>query len=121
MRGVTDLLMNMARLDAVDIAPDVQRTPDAATAVVGGVEIYVPGVIDTTKERDRLTKQRDQLRGRIAGSQRKLANEQFLSKASPEVVQKERDRLTACEAEMNNVETAPGGPDVAPAIGQAMQ
>ena len=106
LRGVTDLLVNMARLDAVDIAPDMQRSPDAATAVVGGVEVYVPGVIDTTKERDRLTKQRDQLRGRIAGSQRKLANEQFLSKASPEVVQKERDRLAACEAEMNNVEAA---------------
>ena len=42
----------------------------------------------------------------MAGSQRKLANEQFLSKASPEVVQKERDRLAACEEEMNNVETA---------------
>ena len=106
LRGVTDLLMNMARLDAVDISPDIQRTPDAATAVVGGVEVYVPGVIDMTKERDRLTKQRDQLRGRIAGSQRKLANEQFLSKASPEVVQKERDRLATCEEQMNNVETA---------------
>ena len=106
LRGVTDLLVNMARLDAAHVASDVQRTPDAATAVVGGVEIYVPGVIDTTKERDRLTKQRDQLLGRITGSQRKLANEQFLNKASPEVVQKERDRLAACEAELNNVETA---------------
>ena len=106
LRGVTDLLMNMARLDAVDIGPDVQRTPDAATAVVGGLEVYIPDVIDIAKERDRLTKQRDQLLGRMAGSQKKLANEQFLSKASAEVVQKERDRLAACEAEMNNVETA---------------
>ena len=106
LRGVTGLLANMARLEAVDIGPDMQRTPDAATAVVGGVEVYVPGVIDVEKERDRLTRQRDQLLGRMAGSQRKLANEQFLNKASPEVVQKERDRLAACEEEMNNVETA---------------
>ena len=106
LRGVTDLLTNMARLDAVEIGPDMQRTPDAATAVVGGVEVYVPGVIDVAKERDRLTRQRDQLLGRMAVSQRKLANEQFLNKASPQVVQKERDRLAACEEEMNKVETA---------------
>ena len=106
LRGVTDLLVNLARLDAVAIGPEIQRTPDAATAVVGGVEVYVPGVIDVAKERERLTMQRDQLLGRMAGSQRKLANEQFLNKASPEVVQKERDRLAACEEEMNNVETA---------------
>ena len=106
LRGVTDLLANMARLETVEIGPDVQRTADAATAVVGGVEVYMPGVIDIEKERDRLTRQRDQLLGRMAGSQRKLANEQFLNKASPEVVQKERDRLAACEEEMNTVETA---------------
>ena len=106
LRGVTDLLGNMARLDAVEIGPDMQRTPDAATAVVGGVEVYVPDVIDGAKERDRLTRQRDQLLGRMAVSQRKLANEQFLNKASPQVVQKERDRLAACEEEMNKVETA---------------
>ena len=106
LRDVTGLLANMARLDAVEIGPDMQRTPDSATAVVGGVEVYIPGVIDVAKERDRLTRQRDQLLGRMAGSQRKLANEQFLNKASPEVVQKERDRLAACEEEMNNVETA---------------
>ena len=106
LQGVTGLLMNMARLDAVDVGPDVRRTPDSATAVVGGVEVYIPGVVDVTKERDRLTRQRDQLLGRMSGSQRKLANEQFLSKASPEVVQKERDRLAACEEEMNNVQAA---------------
>jgi valyl-tRNA synthetase len=82
----------------------MQRSPDAATAVVGQVEVYIPGVIDVDKERARLAKQREQLLGRLEGSRRKLANADFLRKASAEVVQKERDRLAECEAQVENVE-----------------
>jgi valyl-tRNA synthetase len=103
LRTLTDLLVTMASLESVDIAPDLQRSPDAATAVVGPIEVYIPGVIDITKERARLAKQREQLLDRIAGSQRKLANADFLRKASPDVVQKERDRLTECETQLENV------------------
>ncbi|MEE8301252.1 MAG: valine--tRNA ligase, partial [Candidatus Tectomicrobia bacterium] len=106
LRAGAELLMTMATLESVTVASDAQRSPDAATAVVGAVEIYIPGVIDTDKERARLSKQREQLLKRIAGSCRKLENENFLHKASPEVVQKERQRLTESEAEMDNVEAA---------------
>jgi valyl-tRNA synthetase len=99
-----NLLTTMAGLESVEIAPDAQRSPDAATAVVGQIEVYIPGVIDMDKERARLTKQREQLLGRLEGSRRKLANADFLNKASSEVVQKERDRLAECEAQVENVE-----------------
>jgi valyl-tRNA synthetase len=100
------LLQTMAGLESIEIAPELQRSPDAATAVVGAVEVYIPGVIDPEKERGRLTKQREQLLKKVEGSRRKLSNDNFLSKASPEVVQKERDRLAESEAEMDNVEAA---------------
>jgi len=51
-----------------------------------------------------LLKQREQLHARLDGSHRKLANANFLQKATPEVVQKERDRVAECEAELENVE-----------------
>jgi valyl-tRNA synthetase len=104
LRAWTNLLTTMAALESVEIAPDMQRSPDAATAVVGQVEVYIPGVIDVAKERARLTKQREQLLGRLEGSRRKLANTDFLRKASAEVVQKERDRLAECESQIENVE-----------------
>lgn len=104
LQAATPLLTTMAGLNAVTIAADLQRSPDAATAVVGGIDIYVPGVIDISKEKARLTKQREQLQGRIEGSRRKLANDNFLSKASPEVVQKERERLSESETELEKVE-----------------
>ena len=104
LRAWTDLLVTMAGLESVAIAPDMQRSPDAATVVVGSVEVSIPGVIDIAKERTRLTKQHEQLLSRVEGSRRKLANVDFLRKASAEVVQKERDRLAESEAQIENVE-----------------
>jgi valyl-tRNA synthetase len=104
LRAASELLATMASLESVEVAPDLRRSPDAAMAVVGPVEVYLPGVIDVAKERARLTKQRDQLLERLALAQRKLANEGFLRKASPDVVQKERDRLAEFAAQLANVE-----------------
>jgi valyl-tRNA synthetase len=104
LRAWTDLLVTMAGLESVAIAPDMQRSPDAATLVVGPVEVSIPGIIDLDKERARLTKQREQLLSRVEGSRRKLANADFLRKASAEVVQKERDRLAENEAQIETVE-----------------
>jgi valyl-tRNA synthetase len=106
LRTGTELLKTMAGLEALEIGADIQRSPDAATAVVGALEIYIPGVIDPERERNRLAKQQQELQKRIEGSRRKLGNEKFLSKANPDVVQKERDRLAESEAQMVNVEAA---------------
>jgi len=100
------LLKTMAGLESLEIGAGIQRSPDAATAVVGSLEVYIPGVIDSEKERARLAKQQLDLQKRIDGSRRKLGNDKFLSKASPDVVQKERDRLAESEAQMENVEAA---------------
>jgi valyl-tRNA synthetase len=96
--------MTMAGLESVTIAPDMQRSPDAATVVVGSVEVSIPGSIDVDKEKARLMKQHEQLLSRVEGSRRKLANVDFLRKASAEVVQKERDRLAENEAQIEHVE-----------------
>ncbi|HEY5870850.1 MAG TPA: class I tRNA ligase family protein, partial [Candidatus Tectomicrobia bacterium] len=104
LRAWTDLLVTMAGLESVAIAPDLQRSPDAATVVVGPVEVSIPGVVDVDKEKARLTKQHAQLLSRVEGSRRKLANTDFLRKASTEVVQKERDRLAEGEAQIEHVE-----------------
>lgn len=99
-----DLLTNIAGLESLDISADVQRASDAATAVVGEIEIFVSGVVDLEKEKARLAKQRDQLQKRVEGAGRKLSNENFLQKANPEVVERERARLGELETELKVVE-----------------
>ncbi len=62
-----------------------------------GVEIFLPleGVIDLGEERARLGAEIERLAGQLAASQRKLANEAFVSRAPAEVVDKERGKAAA--------------------------
>ena len=67
--------------------------------LAGPVEIYLPlaGMLDLGKELARLERDTAATEGEIARVQGRLANEAFVSRARPEVVQKERDRLAELE------------------------
>ena len=104
LQRLTPHLRNAARLETVDVAADASRPADTAVAVVGDVEIFVAGVVDVEKERSRLIRQRDQLAGRLEGARKKLQNENFLTKAKADVVERERERMQALEAELSTLE-----------------
>ena len=63
--------------------------------MVRGVELWVPlaGLIDIDAERQRLVREADKIAGDLEGTKKKLMNQDFLAKAKPEVVQRERDLL----------------------------
>jgi valyl-tRNA synthetase len=93
-----DILVSLARLDAdkLHIARTLEAKPTQALAlVVGGVEIYLPlaGMVDLEKERQRLTAEIEEITRGIAGSEKLLANEDFLAKAPAQVVERERSKL----------------------------
>ena len=73
---------------------------DAASIVVSDVTVYLPlaGMIDIEAEVGRLSKDLERLSQQIEKTHNMLANEQFVSRARPEVVQRERDRLVELEA-----------------------
>jgi len=83
----------MAAAEPITIlAMDGEKPENAMTAVVSGVEIYMPlkGLIDVEKETARLNKELaglDKELARIAG---KLSNEGFVAKAPVEVIEKEK-------------------------------
>jgi valyl-tRNA synthetase len=85
----------LARVDRWTLGPDVARPGLAAAAVARGLEIWVPlaGLIDVAAERVRLSKEADRVHGDLESTKKKLMNQDFLAKAKPEVVQRERDRL----------------------------
>lgn len=68
------------------------KPENAMTAIVSGVEIYLPlrGLIDVEKETARLGKELDGLEKEIARIAGKLANAGFVAKAPPEVIEKEK-------------------------------
>ncbi len=92
------LICANARLSSIKLADAIP--PAAAQVVAGEATVFLPmeGVIDLGKEKDRLKKEIARLEGEIAGIVKKLANESFVAKAPPEVVEENRDRQAAAEA-----------------------
>ncbi|MEM1347191.1 MAG: valine--tRNA ligase [Myxococcota bacterium] len=96
-------VLKLAKIHALEVvAPG--ETPDigpCATSVFGGVHVQIPlkGLIDVAAERDRLRKEIDRVDGDLAHVSKKLGNPKFVERAPDHVVQKDRDKLAAFDAE----------------------
>jgi valyl-tRNA synthetase len=89
----------LAKVKSLRVLEKVRKPPYSAFAVVRNVEIYIP--MDRSKmeeEGKRLEKEISKIEKEIAFVGRKLSNEQFLSKAPPDVVQEEREKAAQYEA-----------------------
>jgi valyl-tRNA synthetase len=77
----------------------MQKPAQSMSLLAGPVEIYLPlaGMLDIGKELERLNKEITLAQQEITRIQGKLANEAFVTRAKPEVVEKEREKLAAQE------------------------
>jgi valyl-tRNA synthetase len=78
-----DYISTLARLDALSLGEDMAKPSGAATAVVAGIEIYIPlaDIIDINKERLRLEKEIAKLGEELKKVEVKLNNKEFMHKA----------------------------------------
>ena len=101
------LIEFLARTEKPQVYAQLEQKPEQSISQLAGpVEIYLPlaGMIDTGKELERLDKEIAQARQEIARLQGKLANESFVTRAKPEVVEKEREKLAAQEERIEKLE-----------------
>ena len=91
------LLINLARLNAITIQKPSIRPKSAATVIIGDHTLYVAleGVIDFEKETARLEKEIQKIDNDLIGASKKLSNEDFLSKAPQNVVEKVKEKHSA--------------------------
>ena len=95
------LLKSQARLAEVTVREEAGDPPAGAAAVAtGGVSCYVLDIIDREAEIARLTKQAKKLSAGIAALEAKLANESFLQKAPPDLVERARRRLESLNRDL---------------------
>jgi valyl-tRNA synthetase len=87
-------LQKLLRLDQMTIGMALAKPGYSASSVVNGQEIFIPlkGLIDTGVERDRLQKEIDRLEGQLRGVLAKLNNQNFVGKAAPDVIEKEKNK-----------------------------
>ena len=80
----------------------------AAQLVLDEATVVIPlgGLIDFDVERTRLQKERAKVEKDAEGTRRKLENADFVARAKPEVVEENRDRLAAAEADLIRLDAA---------------
>ncbi|NTU47874.1 MAG: valine--tRNA ligase, partial [Syntrophobacteraceae bacterium] len=90
------LIRDLAKVSRLLIAEAAEpaRPRIAAKMVVGKVEVYVllKGVVDFASESKRIEKELAKLEKEFSITQKKLSNEDYLQKAPPEVIEKEREK-----------------------------
>jgi len=96
-------IRKLARVAKIEI--EEARPPFAASAVVQGIDIYVPlaDLIDVEMERNRLQKEINRLQGQLEGLNKKLANQKFISRAPQEVVDKEKQKKQDWETDLKKL------------------
>ncbi|HYL43674.1 MAG TPA: valine--tRNA ligase [Ktedonobacteraceae bacterium] len=94
------LIEFLARTEKPQLYIELEQKPEQSMSLLAGsVEIYLPlvGLLDIGKELARLDKELAQAEQEVVRLQGKLANEAFVAKARPEVVEKEREKLASQE------------------------
>jgi valyl-tRNA synthetase len=81
---------------------------ESAQVVLDEATVVLPlaGLIDVAAECKRLASGRDKARVEAGKVAQKLANADFVSRAKPEVVEENRERLAAFQAEAARLEAA---------------
>jgi valyl-tRNA synthetase len=98
------LLCQIANLKEFSASLSASKPKNAAAAIAGQMQIYVHDAIDLVAERKRLTKQKEQIEGGKKGVEAKLANENFIARAKPEVVAQTKEKLTEYTEQLKAVE-----------------
>ncbi|MBN2413664.1 valine--tRNA ligase [candidate division KSB1 bacterium] len=88
------------------ISWDGERPELTASAVVQGIDIYMPlaELIDIEVEKNRLQKEVTRLENQLNGLQKKLMNQDFVSRAPKEVIEKEKQKKANWETNLTKLQ-----------------
>ena len=98
------LIQKQAFIESLTIETGLEKPDNAAAIVIGDIQIYVHDAVDKEAERNRLEKQKDFIEKGIKPLAGKLGNENFTSRAKPEVVEQSRQKLKELQDQLAAVE-----------------
>jgi valyl-tRNA synthetase len=99
----SDLLKTFAVISELKIAADMQKPDNAASTVLGDIEVYLHDLVNADEEKERLGKLITDAEKQVAGLQGRLANPSYADKAPAHLVQQTRDQLTAKQTELESL------------------
>ena len=98
-------IKRLAKIETLEIASGLAKPPHAVTALSGSFNIYIPvdGVIDLEKERARIARETEKLTADLAAADARLQNENFVSHAPKDEVEKITLRKADAESRINRL------------------
>lgn len=100
-------ITSVAHINHLEVEAAVEKPEAAISVALGDMEVFVAlgGLVDLEAEKKRLTKQLEAAHKELEGTERTLANEGFVTKASPAVVEKKRARAEELRATITQLES----------------
>ncbi|MHC5084321.1 MAG: hypothetical protein ACYSOV_01825, partial [Planctomycetota bacterium] len=98
------LIQKQAFVESLIVETEVEIPDNAAAILIDEVQIYVHDAVDKEAERKRLEKQKEFVEKGIKPLAGKLSNENFTSRAKPEVVAQSRQKLTELTDQLAAIE-----------------
>ena len=89
----------------IQFDPNIEKPKASASALVKGIEIFIPleGLIDLEKERERIQKNIKKAEGFLRSVEGKLSNEKFVENAPDAVVEKERQKKADAQSDIQKL------------------
>ena len=87
-------MKSLAGVETFDAGIDMPKPAHAAVFVAGDMTVFVPleGLVDFGAERQRIAAELAKAQEDLSRLTKKLANEGFLAKAAPEIIEKDRTK-----------------------------
>ncbi len=106
LKDNAEVIRALARIETLTIVAKGEKPKDAASAMVGGVEIHLPlsGMVDPAKEKARLEKEKQNLEGFVKSLEAKLGNPGYTEKAPKDVVDKTKQMLEEKRQELAKID-----------------
>jgi valyl-tRNA synthetase len=99
-----NLIRQLANVKEFKSGIDLIKPVNAAVAITDSTEVYVHDAVDVEAERAKLEKQKEQVENAKKAVEAKLGNENFITKAKPEVVAQARDKLAELTEQLKTVD-----------------
>jgi valyl-tRNA synthetase len=87
-------IMELARLEDLEVGPSVVKPKVSASSILSDAEVILPleGLMDFGEEKKRLEKELKKVEKEIIFLSKKLSNPNFVDKAPPDVIEKDRQK-----------------------------
>jgi len=98
-----ELIELLATCQIEDVRAQMSAVPNSTHVTAAGCDLYLEGLVDPAAEKQLRAKKEADLERQITALEGRLANEAYVAKAPPKLVEETRNQLAAAEAELRKL------------------